>query len=79
MVVCLAVGCKRGCTHVMGCRAFCEVSEPPASQRVVGFCWVRQLVRHQESAQEQAFKMTDWHITAIIRGRHETNITSLDR
>jgi hypothetical protein len=23
--------------HVMGCRAFCEVSEPPASQRVVGF------------------------------------------
>jgi hypothetical protein len=77
MVVCLAVGCKRGCTHVMGCRAFCEVSEPPG---VVGFhSLVRQLVRHQETAQEQAFKMTDWHITAFIRGRHDTNITSLYR
>jgi hypothetical protein len=49
-VVCLAVGCKRGCTHVMGCRAFCEVSEPPAKEWWGSLHWVRQRVRHQESA-----------------------------
>ena len=35
-VLCLAVGCERGWAR-NACRAFCEVSEPPASQRVVGF------------------------------------------
>ena len=42
--------------------------------------WFTGEAAHQASGikipQEQAFQMTDWHITAIIRGRHETNITS---
>ena len=76
-MLCLAVGCERGWAR-NACRAFCEVSESQPASQPAREWWgsllvVRQL-RHPESAQEQAFQMTDWHIAGIIRGRHETNI-----